>query len=310
MERVATFIPSPSQGVWQLGPIPIRAYALCIIAGALAAVFIGERRYVARGGRSGLIGDVAVWAIPFGIVGARIYHVATSPELYFGAGRAAGDAFKIWQGGLGIWGGIAGGAIGALIACRRLGVPFAPVADALAPGLLVAQAIGRLGNYFNQELFGSPTSLPWGLEIDAAHRPEMYTSMATFHPTFLYELLWNLTAALILVAIDRRWSLRHGRALALYVMLYTFGRFWIEQIRIDHANYVGPFRLNVWTSMITFAVATACFIALSRRQRDDSATSSDHGQEHQSDGSDRNQPEKDVPTPHASLQDQNRTEPL
>ena len=265
---LATFIPSPSSGVWHLGPVPLRAYAFGIIIGALLALWIGERRFRARGGRPGLIGDVAIWAIPFGIVGARIYHVVTDPELYFGEGRQAIDALFIWQGGLGIWGAISGGALGAWIACRRYGVKFSAVADALAPGLLVAQAVGRLGNYANQELFGAPTEVPWALEIDAAHRPSGYEQFATFHPTFLYEMLWNLAAAGLLVAIDRRFRLTSGRAFALYVMLYTFGRGWIEMLRIDTVNHLGPFRLNVWTSIILFALAAAYLIWSRRKVRD------------------------------------------
>ncbi len=269
MQSVAAFIPSPSNGVWHLGPLPLRAYALGIIIGAMLAIWIGERRFTARGGRAGLIGDVAIWAIPFGIVGARIYHVITDPELYFGDGQSAIDAFKIWQGGLGIWGAIAGGAIGALIACRRYDVSFSSVAGALAPGLLVAQAVGRLGNYFNQELFGKPTTKPWGLEIDVVNRPAGFEQFATFHPTFLYELLWNLAAAALLIAIDRKLRLSGDRTLALYVMLYTAGRFWIEQVRIDPVNELGPFRLNVWTSIVLFVLATAYFVATRHKTRAD-----------------------------------------
>jgi prolipoprotein diacylglyceryl transferase len=264
---VASFIPSPSQGVWDIGPIPIRAYALGIIVGAIVAIIIGERRFQARGGREGLIGDVAIWAIPFGIVGARIYHVATDPELYFSDGKHPLNAFKIWEGGLGIWGAIAGGALGAYIGCRRYGVSFSSVADALAPGLLVAQAIGRIGNYFNQELFGKPTTKPWGLEIAVDKRPEGYTQFATFHPTFLYELLWNLAAAALIIAIDRKLKLTGGRAFALYAMLYTSGRVWIEALRIDEANHIGPFRLNVWTSIIVFVLAATYFVATRKRSR-------------------------------------------
>jgi len=261
------FIPSPSEGVWHLGPLPLRAYALGIIVGALLAIWIGERRFQARGGRAGLIGDVAIWAIPFGIVGARVYHVLTDPELYFGEGRNAMDVFLIWKGGLGIWGAIAGGALGAFIACRRYGVSFSSVADALAPGLLVAQAVGRIGNYFNQELFGKPTDLPWGLEISPENRPAGYLGFETFHPTFLYELLWNLAAAAVIVAIDRRVRLTGGRAFALYVMLYTAGRVWIESLRIDTVNHIGPFRLNVWTSIIVFVLGLVYFVATRRRAR-------------------------------------------
>jgi len=265
MNALVGSIPSPESGVWHLGPVPLRAYAFGIIIGALLALWIGEKRFQARGGRSGLIGDVAIWAIPFGIVGARIYHVVTDPELYFGAGREPIEALFIWEGGLGIWGAISGGALGAWIACRRYGVEFSAVADALAPGLLVAQAVGRLGNYANQELFGKPTEVPWALEIDAVHRPAGYEQFATFHPTFLYEMLWNLAAAALLIAIDRRVRLTGGRAFALYVMLYTAGRVWIEMLRIDTVNHLGPFRLNVLTSIIVFLLAMAFFI-LSRRR--------------------------------------------
>ncbi len=264
---LATYIPSPSTGVWHLGPFPLRAYAIGIIVGALLAIWIGERRFVARGGREGLISDVAIWAIPFGIVGARIYHVATDPELYFGEGRRAIEALYIWNGGLGIWGAIAGGAVGAYIACRRHDVSFLAVADALAPGLLVAQAVGRIGNYFNSELFGRPTDLPWALEIAPQHRPAGYEQFATFHPTFLYELLWNLAAAALLVVLDRRVRFTGGRAFALYVMLYTAGRFWIEQLRIDTANHVLGVRLNVFTAVIVFLAALAYFLWSRRRDR-------------------------------------------
>ena len=262
----STFIPSPSQGVWHLGPLPLRAYALGIIIGAIVAIWIGEKRFVARGGKPGVIGDVSMWAIPFGIVGARIYHVITDPELYFGAGKNPVNALKIWEGGLGIWGAAALGAVGALIGCRRYDVKFSEVADALAPGILIAQAIGRWGNYFNQELFGKPATEPWGLKIDAANRPDGYEQYATFHPTFLYESIWNLLGALLIIWIGHRFRLTGGRVFALYVMVYTAGRFWIEQLRIDPANGIGPFRLNVWTSIILFALSTAYFVLAKRRR--------------------------------------------
>lgn len=266
---LATFIPSPSESVWHLGPLPLRAYALCIIAGCIAAIFIGERRFVARGGRPGAVGDIAVWAIPFGIIGGRIYHVITDPELYFGDGRNPLDVVKIWEGGLGIWGAIAFGGVGAWIACKRYDIDFLTMADALAPGLLVAQAIGRFGNYFNQELFGRPTTQPWGLEIAPQFRPEGYEQFATFHPTFLYEAIWNLAAAALLVWLDHRFKLTHGRVFALYVMLYTLGRGWIETMRIDTVNHIGPFRLNVWTSIVVFTLALGYFVWAGRRVRDE-----------------------------------------
>ncbi|MCW2747206.1 MAG: prolipoprotein diacylglyceryl transferase [Nocardioidaceae bacterium] len=261
------FIPSPSQGVWDIGPIPIRAYALCIITGAIVAIWIGEKRWTNRGGREGMISDIALWAIPFGIVGARLYHVMTDPELYFGSGKSPIRALYIWEGGLGIWGAIALGAVGAAIGCRRKGATFGAVADALAPGILVAQAIGRFGNYFNQELFGRPTTKPWGLEIDLAHRPTGYEQYATFHPTFLYESIWNLLGALAIFWIGRRMAFGYGRVFALYVMVYTAGRFWIETVRIDPANDIGPFRVNVWVSIIVFAGAAAYFVIVGRRTK-------------------------------------------
>jgi prolipoprotein diacylglyceryl transferase len=262
-------IPSPSQGVWHLGGVPIRAYALCIIAGVVVAVWFGERRWAARGGRSGEIGDVALWAVPFGLVGARAYHVATDHDLYFGPGRNAWAALEVWHGGLGIWGAIAGGAFGAWLACRRYGVRMRPLMDALAPSLLLAQALGRWGNYFNQELFGRPTSEPWGLEIDLAHRPPGYEKYATFHPTFLYESVWNLAGAVLVVWLDRRLKLGYGRVFALYVMVYCAGRFWIESLRIDtiELNDVLGLRWGVWMSIILFVAALAYFVVVGRRHR-------------------------------------------
>jgi prolipoprotein diacylglyceryl transferase len=221
-------IPSPSDGVWQLGPLPIRAYALCIIAGVVAAVWLGNKRWIARGGSAGTVSDLAVVAVPLGLVGARLYHVATDWQLYFGPGKDPLRALQIWNGGLGIWGAIAAGAFGAWWVCHRRGVPFLAMADALAPSLALAQAIGRLGNWFNQELFGAPTTLPWALEIDPEHRPDGYEQYATFHPTFLYELIWNLGVAGLVLWADRRFRLGHGRAFALYVAAYTLGRGWIE----------------------------------------------------------------------------------
>ena len=259
-------IPSPPDGVWHLGPLPVRAYALCIIAGVLVAVWLGNRRWVARGGRAGTVADLAVVAVPLGLVGARLYHVATDWQLYFGAGRDPVRALHVWEGGLGIWGAIAGGALGAWWVCHRRGVPFLAMADALAPSLAIAQAIGRLGNWFNQELFGAPTTLPWALEIDPEHRPDGYEQYATFHPTFLYELVWNLGVAGLVLWADRRFRLGHGRAFALYVAAYTLGRGWIEAVRIDPVNYLGPFRFNVWTSIVLFVLAVG-YLLWSARHR-------------------------------------------
>jgi len=252
-------IPSPQQSVWFIGPFPIRAYAMCILAGIVVAVWITQRRLNPRGGKPGQALDVAVWAVPFGIVGGRIYHVITDPELYFAAGRNPWNAFAIWNGGLGIWGAVALGIVGAWIGCRRHGVRLLDYADAAAPGIVLAQAIGRWGNYFNQELFGGPTSLPWGLEISPANRPPGYTQYATFQPTFLYESLWCVLVALALVQIDRRFTLARGQIFALYGMLYTIGRGLIELLRTDHANHILGLRLNVWTSVIVFAGSALAF---------------------------------------------------
>ncbi len=262
---VLAYLPSPPQGVWYLGPLPIRAYALCILAGIVVAIIVGERRWQARGGREGGIADVAMWAVPFGVVGARLYHVISSPQAYFGPGGDPIRALYIWQGGLGIWGAVALGAVGAWIGCRRNGFRLSSWADAIAPAVLLAQAIGRLGNWFNQELFGAPTTLPWGLQIDLAHRPEGYAQYATFHPTFLYELVWNVLGALVLIWLDRRYRLGNGQVFWGYVAIYTLGRTWIEMVRIDDANHFLGLRLNVWTSSILFVFALVMFIRSRRR---------------------------------------------
>lgn len=258
-------IPSPSQGVWHIGDIPIRAYALCIIVGVIAAILISDRRWVARGGRRGTVADVAVWAVPFGIIGGRIYHVITSPDAYFGEGGRPIEALYIWQGGLGIWGAIALGGVGAWIACRRRGIALPPFADAAAPGIAVAQAIGRIGNWFNQELFGKPTDLPWALEIDRNIPPET-PNATTFHPTFLYELLWLLALAAVVVWADRRFKLGHGRAFALYVAGYTVGRLWIEMLRVDPAHEFLGIRLNVYVSVAVLLGAVAYFVISARKR--------------------------------------------
>ncbi|MEU5692605.1 prolipoprotein diacylglyceryl transferase [Actinosynnema sp. NPDC020468] len=270
-------IPSPSQGVWQLGPIPIRAYALFIIVGIIVAIYWGERRWVARGGVKGEVTDIAVFAVPFGLVGGRLYHVATDYQKYFGEGKNPWAAFAIWNGGLGIWGAIALGGLGAWIACRRRGIPLPAMADALAPGIVTAQAIGRLGNYFNQELYGGPTTLPWGLEIYERVVPETgfkddlngvaldHTPIEIVHPTFLYELLWNLGVALLIVLADRRFRLGHGRVFALYVAGYTAGRFWIELMRTDPATQVFGLRINVITSIVVFLGAVIGFLLAGRK---------------------------------------------
>jgi prolipoprotein diacylglyceryl transferase len=259
-------IPSPSTNVWYIGAFPLRAYALCIIAGIIVAMIIATRRWKARGGTADSMELMVVVGVPFGIVGARLYHVITDYELYFAPGRHPLNALKIWQGGLGIWGAIAFGLLGGYLVARRRRIAFPAVLDAIAPAILVAQAIGRLGNYFNQELFGRPTTLPWALEIAPQYRPEGYAQFTTFHPTFAYEMVWNLIAAALLVWLDRRFRLGHGKVFALYVLLYTGGRFWIEALRIDTVNEIAGFRLNNYTALIGFIAALVWLIWLIRNR--------------------------------------------
>ena len=264
--EILAFIPSPSAGEIHLGPVPLRGYAFCIIIGVFVAVWLGGRRWTARGGNAGTVADIAVWAVPFGLVGGRLYHVITDYQLYFGEGRNWVDAFKIWDGGLGIWGAVALGALGAWIGCRRRGIPLPAYADAVAPGVALAQAIGRWGNWFNQELYGRATDVPWAVEIDAQHRPVDTPSLATYHPTFLYESLWCVGVAVLVIWADRRFKLGHGRAFGLYVAAYTLGRFWIEYMRVDDAHHLAGMRLNNWTSILVF-VAAVVGIVLSARKR-------------------------------------------
>ena len=289
---VLATIPSPPQGVWYVGPIALRAYAICIIIGIVVAVWWGNKRFVARGGRPGRVTDISVFAVPFGIIGGRIYHVITDNQLYFGEGRNPWNAFAIWNGGLGIWGAIAFGAVGAWIGCRYYKVPLAAYADSIAPGIVVAQAIGRLGNYFNQELFGAATSLPWGLDVfvrtpggvpgvvpstGTCEFPTDYVKAApevlcgVYHPTFLYEILWNLAVAAVVVWADRRWQLGGGRAFAVYVAGYTLGRTWIEMLRIDPANHFFGLRINVFTSVLVFIGAVVFLILRRHVGREDPA---------------------------------------
>ncbi|MER7734222.1 prolipoprotein diacylglyceryl transferase [Streptomyces erythrochromogenes] len=250
------YIPSPSTGVIHLGPIPLRGYAFCIIIGVFVAVWLGNKRWIARGGKPGTVADIAVWAVPFGLVGGRLYHVITDYQLYFGEGRNWVDAFKIWEGGLGIWGAIALGAVGAWIGCRLRGIPLPAWADALAPGIALAQACGRWGNWFNQELYGRATDLPWAVEISAGPNRDA----GTYHPTFLYESLWCVGVALLVIWADRRFKLGHGRAFALYVAAYCVGRGWIEYMRVDEAHHILGVRLNVWTSIVVFVLAVVYFV--------------------------------------------------
>ncbi|WP_262004498.1 prolipoprotein diacylglyceryl transferase [Streptomyces sp. FIT100] len=259
------YIPSPSTGVINLGPVPLRGYAFCIIIGVFVAVWYGNKRWIARGGKAGTVADIAVWAVPFGLIGGRLYHVITDYQLYFSEGENWVDAFKIWEGGLGIWGAIALGAVGAWIGCRRRGIPLPAYADAIAPAIAFAQAIGRWGNWFNQELFGRPTDLPWAVEI-APDKPGTIEGATLYHPTFLYESLWCVGVALLVIWADRRFRLGHGRAFALYVAAYCAGRGWIEYMRVDEAHHILGLRLNVWTAIAVFLLAVA-YIVISARLR-------------------------------------------
>jgi prolipoprotein diacylglyceryl transferase len=269
VQMIEAAIPSPTVSVIRLGPLPIHLYALCIVAGILVALWLTDRRWQARGGGQHQIGDVAGWAVLFGIAGGRIYHVITDPELYFGSGRHPLDAVKIWDGGLGIWGAVALGALGAWIGCRRHNMNFVAFGDCAVPGILLAQAIGRWGNWFNNELYGRATSLPWKLQI---HQVDVVSGKAAkdasghaivlgyYHPTFLYELLWSLLVVAVLLWADHRRLLGRGQVVALYGIGYTFGRFWVEALRDDHANRILGMRVNSWVSILVFLAALAWFM--------------------------------------------------
>jgi len=256
MNSVASF-PSPSTGTLDAGPLTIHMYGLMLLLGIAACIWLTGVRWTRRGGDWDLIFRVAVWGVGAGIAGARLYHVATSweelPDEWWGV-------FAVWEGGLGIWGGIAAGVIVGSIIAHRAGASALALLDAAAPGLLVAQAIGRVGNWWNQELFGEPTDLPWGLEIDAVRRPDDYLLSETFHPTFLYEGLWNLFAAGLLLVLDRRFRFRPPALFALYVILYTAFRFYLETLRVDPSKELLGLRVNAWVALVVFVAALAFFI--------------------------------------------------
>jgi prolipoprotein diacylglyceryl transferase len=244
---VLASLPSPPDNAIHLGPLQLRAYGLMIALGVFAAVWLAQRRWVRRGGSPEDMSAIAVWAVPAGLIGARVYHVITDWQRFEGRW---GDAVKIWEGGLGIPGGMFAGVLVGAWAARRRGLRVGDAVDAAAPALPLAQAIGRLGNWFNQELFGGPTSLPWGLEIDPEHRPLRYANEPTFHPTFLYEALWNLGLMAVLLLVDRLGWVRRGRLIALYVAGYGVGRLWVEAMRVDPASEVLGLRVNIWISLI------------------------------------------------------------
>jgi phosphatidylglycerol---prolipoprotein diacylglyceryl transferase len=257
-------IPSPSDPfIFHLGPLSPRWYGVLLAVGILLAILVTRRQLALRGRDPAIAGEVALWAVPAGVIGARLYHVVTDWSAFSGH---LGDIPLIQQGGLGIYGALLGGAIGAAVGARRAGVPLLVILDCAAPGVALAQALGRFGNYFNQELFGGPTDLPWGLEIDPANRPAKYLEDPTFHPTFLYESIWNLIVMAVLLRVARSWQVRPpGYVLALYLALYSLGRFFVEGLRVDPAHEIGPFRLNQVVAALVFATATAWLLYLRRR---------------------------------------------
>jgi prolipoprotein diacylglyceryl transferase len=256
------YLPSPSSGQLHLGPLRITAYGFMIALGVIAAVELARRRAPSRGADPDDISVIATWAVPAGLVGARAYHVITDWWRFRGHWI---DIFKIWEGGLGIPGGMAAGVVVGLWVAHRRGLRLADALDVVAPALPLAQAIGRWGNWWNQELFGRPTTLPWALEIDPAHRPPGYEAIGTYHPTFLYESLWDLGLCLVLVLLDRRHRLRRGQLFCLYVAGYGLGRLWVESLRIDEASHLGPFRVNIWMSLVAIVAGAIAFVIQGRR---------------------------------------------
>lgn len=249
-------IPSPGFNALHIGAFQLRLYGLSIMCGVLVAVSVARRRWAARGGDPDDVSAICLWAVPAGLVGARLYHVITDWRRFEGRWL---DVFAIWKGGLGIPGGVLLGTLVGVLVARRRGLPVVTLMDVAAPAIPLAQAIGRLGNYFNQELFGRPTELPWALRIDVAHRPSGYEQFATFHPTFLYEALWNLALAGVLILVDRTRRLRPGELFTLYVLGYAVGRLWIEELRIDDASLIAGIRVNIWVSLLAIAGALAVF---------------------------------------------------
>lgn len=261
-------IPSPPVSSFGIGPLTIHLYAICILAGIAIAMWWAMRRWAARGGDGDDLFDVVFAAVIAGIIGARVYHVISSPDAYFGPGGDPVAALYIWNGGLGIWGAVAGGALAAWVMARRKHLPFAVLADAVAPTLLVGQAVGRLGNWFNQELYGGPTSLPWGVDITCVTdgHPIPGCVPGTYHPTFLYEMLWNLAGCAVLVLLERRLRLGGGRVFWAYVAIYTLGRTWIEMMRTDAAEIVLGMRVNVWVSLALLVLSLVLLVILTRRR--------------------------------------------
>ena len=274
------YIPSPTISQFSIGPVTIHIYALCILMGIVLAVWITTTRWKKLGGNFDQVLDITLVSVPAGIIGARLYHIITTPERFFGPDGDWAEMFRIWNGGLGIWGGVLFGALAAWAWCRHKHYPMALLADAIAPGLLVAQAVGRLGNWFNQELYGAPTTLPWGLKLNMegtaiGHSEQCYDgatcpSGTLFHPTFLYEMIWNLIGAAIIVYIgsNAMKKLKAGSLFAVYIMWYTLGRTWIESLRIDYAHEFLGVRINVWVSMAVFVLGAVSFIVVQQMGKD------------------------------------------
>jgi prolipoprotein diacylglyceryl transferase len=249
------FLPSPSRSLWRIGPVPVRAYALCVVLGIAAGLWLASRRYRSIGGRPGMILDIAVVAVPAGLLGARLYSVLDGYGQYFSPGRDWTNVFRIWNGGLGIPGAVAGGALGAWLVCRRERARLAPVAGAAAPALAFAQAIGRWGNWFNQQLYGRPSALPWAVQISPEHRLAGFVAFATFQPTFLYESLWDALVGVSVILAARRFALTGDRAFALYAALYAFGRFWTQGLEINASPHVFGLRVDQVTMLLILAAA-------------------------------------------------------
>lgn len=274
------YIPSPTISQFSIGPVTIHIYALCILMGIVLAVWITTTRWKKLGGNFDQVLDITLVSVPAGIIGARLYHIITTPERFFGPDGDWAEMFRIWNGGLGIWGGVLFGALAAWAWCRHKHYPMALLADVIAPGLLVAQAVGRLGNWFNQELYGAPTTLPWGLKLNMegtaiGHSEQCYDgatcpSGTLFHPTFLYEMIWNLIGAAIIVYIGSKAmkKLKAGSLFAVYIMWYTLGRTWIESLRIDYAHEFLGVRINVWVSMAVFVLGAVSFIVVQQMGKD------------------------------------------
>jgi prolipoprotein diacylglyceryl transferase len=265
--HLITSIPSPSIQYFDLGPLRIHIYALCILLGIALATWITDTRLSRRGAERGVVLDIILWAVPLGIIGARFYHVFTHPADYFYDGADLMRVFYIWEGGNAIFGSLLGGAVGAWIGCKQTGIRFWSFADALAPAMLIAQATGRLGNYFNHELFGQPTTLPWGLEIESTNPafPAGLPDGTLFHPMFLYEILWNLLGAVIIIALERKIYLRWGKAFGVYLIWYGIGRSVFETYRLDSSETFLSIRTNVWAALLAILIGVLIIVIQNRR---------------------------------------------